>query len=109
MSAITSPYGVLLRPHAHDMIAWTRRVTSDQLRRDETTFAQLFNTRLKLRVYDLGWNAYDVVDVVLNLQLAERDGSRLLISPSYGWSESVGTPLPGRVYDRLNAAAAAGD
>lgn len=104
----TGPDGVLLRPHAEATFDWSRTVTSMDLR-DDATLAQLANTRPKLWVRDLGMNAYDVVDVVLNLYLARRDGSRVYVSPSNGWSESIGTPLPGRVYDRLNAAAAAGD
>lgn len=98
------PEGVLVLPHDVQTFAWWRVVTSSEARLPEVQ-SQLSNTRAKLRVYDLGRNAYDIVDVVLDVRLFKIDGSWLYVSPSNGWEQSIGTPLPGRVYDRLDAEA----
>jgi hypothetical protein len=99
---------VLLRPHEQAAFDWSRVVSSAELR-DDKVREEFGYLRPKLWVRDLGMNAYDVVDVVLYMPAARRDGSRLYVSPSNGWTESIGTPLPGRVYDRLDAQTPAGD
>ncbi len=100
--------GLLVKPHAEATFGWSRRVTSVELR-DERLRAQLANTRPNLWVRDLGENAYDVVAVILSLPLGRPEGSRLHVSPSNGWMESVGTLLPRRVYDRLGDKPATGE
>lgn len=102
------PDGLLVKPKDKATFGWSRRVTSVELR-DERLRAQLANTRPKLWVRDLGENAYDVVAVLLNLPLGRLEGSRLHVSPSNGWRESVGTLLPRRVYDLLGDKPATGD
>lgn len=98
--------GLLLRPHAQDTFTWTKAISANTLRTEEEVHEQAI-VRAKLWVRDLGFNAYDVVDVVLDLRVFTRDGSRLRVTPKplLPWLESIGTPLPERVYDRLNAAA----
>lgn len=101
---IHSPEGVLLRPGAKESFSWSKAISANALRTQEEV-DDVAIVRAKLWVRDLAMNAYDVVDLVLDLRVFARDGSRLRVSPaaSNAWRESVGTPMPERVYDRLDA------
>jgi hypothetical protein len=96
--------GMLVRPHARGSFTWRKVIPATLLRTEEDVHQQT-TARPKLWVRDLGYNAYDVVDVVLDLRVFARDGSRLLVAPnpSSRWHESIGAPIPGRIYDRLDA------
>jgi len=98
--------GMLVRPHDRESFTWWREVSARALRTEEDVHQQAF-ARPKLWVRDLGHNAYDIVEVMLDLRVFALDGSRLRVSPESAlpWRESVGAPSPERVYDRLNAQA----
>ncbi|WP_169165478.1 hypothetical protein [Cellulomonas taurus] len=104
---IDSSEGVLLRPGAQESFTWSKVISANALRTQEDV-AQMAIVRAKLWVRDLAMNAYDLVDLVLDLRVFTRDGSRLRVSPSAPatWRQSVGTPMPERVYDRLDAGTA---
>jgi len=100
---------VLVLPGEEEEFTWSRTVSSAALRTEEEVNRPevwLMNVRLWIR--DLGMNAYDVVVFNGSLGFFSRDGSRLVVNPSpgYAWTANIGQPLPDRVYDRLNAAAA---
>lgn len=98
--------GLLVRPHSRESFTWWKVVSAGSLRTEEEVHQQTI-ARPKLWVRDLGYNAYDIVEVVLDLRVFARDGSRLRVSPGSAlpWAESVGMPSPERVYDRLDAQA----
>lgn len=100
---------VVLRPHESRKINWWRIVAWGVLQTEESiNLPEVGLFRLRLLVRDLGLNAYDIHQFNTDVRLFHRDGSMLIVNPAppFPWTEDYATPLPGRVYDRLDASAA---
>lgn len=96
---------LFVSPRSSKELLWSRIVPSSVLHSDEINSPQnwLFNMTFWAR--DLGMNVRDSYRFNADLRFFDRDGSRLLVSPvpAIVWGENVATPLPGRVYERLDA------
>lgn len=98
---------VLLRPGHEKTIRWSRTFSSYALRTDDAiALPEIWLMNLRFWVRDLGMNAYDIQVFNAGLPFFSRDGSRLRVQHGqpFVWTGQVAMPLPGRVYDRLDAA-----
>ncbi|MCC2321552.1 hypothetical protein [Cellulomonas xiejunii] len=94
--------GVVVRPRAETTLTWTKTLPAHELGTPRAVHLLTGNVRLRWRVRDIALNAYDEVDLVLNLNNFLRDSFSLRVHPHPTWQESVGVLVPGRVYDRLD-------
>jgi hypothetical protein len=97
----------ILLPGGSKAFVWTKRWGLGMLRTDEDIDDSknwLFN--VKFSAHDLGMNLRDTYMFNGDLRLFARDGSGLVVKnePPFPWTKNVATPLPGRAYERLDAA-----
>lgn len=103
--SVKSGQAVLVRPGQKEHFTWTKFVSVPMLQSDGFIENEQHSIlRMHLWVRDLSMSTYDIVEVLADLRFFERDGSRLVVraGPAFPFVESVGLPLPGRVYDRLD-------
>lgn len=97
---------ILVLPEEPKSFGWSRAIGSRALRTDEDVARpELWLMNIRLWVRDLGLNAHDVALFNADLRFFSRDGSHLIVKPAppFTLMESGATPLPDRVYDRLDA------
>lgn len=104
---VPSGTSLVFAPGESLVLHWHRVISGQALQQDGATDDPrhwLFNLRLWVR--DLGMEAHDVYLFNANLRYFRRNGSRLMVTHQLEneWPGNVntGTPVEGRVYDRLD-------
>lgn len=94
---------LVVPPHEERILTWTRSWLSEGLSLDDPVISgQQLLSRMRFLVRDQGLTVRDTYEFLVDLRFFSRDGSRLIVEPKQAvpWTESVATPIPGRVYER---------
>lgn len=96
---------VVVPPHEERAVTWTRQLSSEALYRDGVVHdPESGSFKMRFEIRDQGLNVRDTYEFVESLGFFSQDGSRLIVKPKQElhWVASVATPVPGRVYERLD-------